>query len=89
MVQVLKRTALAKWFFCVPLMYGANQMSIFYLTLSFLTIKVSITSAADDTLCDIYPNFRKNKVWYFMRIVCRHFVIFEKAAKFEIVICKL
>ena len=40
--------------------------------------------------------FDKNKVWYFMRIVCQQtilmkghalFVIFEKAAKFEIVIC--
>ena len=40
--------------------------------------------------------FDKNKVWYFMRIVCQQtilmkyhalLVIFEKAAKFEIVVC--
>ena len=43
--------------------------------------------------------FRKNKEWYFMRIACQQtilmkyhalFVIFEEAAKFEIVVrCKL
>ena len=40
--------------------------------------------------------FEKNKVWYFMRIVCKQtilmkynalFVIIEKAAKFGIVVC--
>ena len=61
-----------------------------------LTLKTPITTAAEDKFCDIFPNFRKNKVWYFMRIVCQQmilmkyhalFVIFEKAAKFEIVVC--
>ena len=42
------------------------------------------------------PLFERNKVWYFMSIVCQQtilmkyhalFVIFEKAAKFEIVVC--
>ena len=54
-------------------------------------------TAADDKFCYIFPNFqKKNKVWYFMRIVCLQtflmeyyalFVIFETAAKFEIVLC--
>ena len=60
-----------------------------------LTLKAPITTAADGKFCDIFPTFRKNKVWYFMRIVCQQilvkyhalFVIFEKAAKFEIVVC--
>ena len=43
-----------------------------------------------------YLIFEKNKVWYFMRIVCRQtilmkyhglFVFFEKAAKFQIPVC--
>ena len=45
---------------------------------------------------DIFLNFWKNKVWYFIRIVCQQtilmkyhalFVIFEKAVQFEIVDC--
>ena len=57
-----------------------------------LTLKVPITTEADDKFCNIFPNFRKNKEWYFMRIVCQqtilmkyhaYFVIFEKAARFE------
>ena len=54
-------------------------------------------AAVDDKFCDIFPNFsKKNKVWYFMRIICQQkifmkyhalFVIFEKAAKFENVVC--
>ena len=43
-----------------------------------------------------FPIFENNKVWYFMKIVCQQtilmkyhtlFVIFEKAAKFYIVVC--
>ena len=43
-----------------------------------------------------FPIFDKNKVWYYMRIVCLQtilmkyhalFVIFEKAAKVESVVC--
>ena len=58
-----------------------------------ITLKAAITTAADDKFCDIFPNFpKKNKVWYFIRIVCQQtiimkyhalFVIFEKATKFE------
>ena len=53
-------------------------------------------TAADNKFCDTFPNFDKNKVWYYMRIVCQQmilmkyhglFVIFEKAAKFLIVVC--
>ena len=60
------------------------------------TVKMPITIAANDKFCDIFPNFQKNKVWYFMRIVWQQtilmkyyalFVNFEKAAKFEIVAC--
>ena len=36
-----------------------------------LTLKAPITTAADDKFCYIFPNFWKNKVWYFMRIVCQ------------------
>ena len=61
-----------------------------------LTLKVPIRTTAGDKFCDIFPNFRKNKAWYYMRIVCQQmifmkyhalFVIFEKPAKFEIVVC--
>ena len=47
-------------------------------------------------LVTLFQIFEKNKVWYFMRIVCQQtilmkyhalFVIFEKATKFEIVVC--
>ena len=64
----------------------------------FLTLEAPIMTAADDKFCNIldFPIFQLNKVWYFMRIVCQQtilmkyhalFVIFEKAAKFEIVVC--
>ena len=52
-----------------------------------LTFKAPITTAAAVS----FPIFDKNKVWYYMRIVCQQlilmkyhalFVIFEKAAKF-------
>ena len=61
-----------------------------------LTLKAPITTAAEDKFRGIFPNFEKNKVWYFMRIICQQtilmkyhalFISFEKAAKFEIVIC--
>ena len=55
-----------------------------------------ITTAADDKFWDILPNFQQKKVQYYIRIVCQQtilmkfhalFVIFEKAAKFLIVVC--
>ena len=61
-----------------------------------LTLKAPITTAADDKFCAPFPIFDKNKVWYYMRIVCQQtilmkyhalFVIFEKAAKFAIALC--
>ena len=61
-----------------------------------LTLKAPITTAADDNFCDIFPNLRKNKVWYFMRIVCQQtilmkyhalFVVFWKSSK--IINCRL
>ena len=50
---------------------------------------------ADDFVTS-FPIFEKTKEWYFMRIVCLQtilmkynalFVMLEKAAKFEIVVC--
>ena len=54
-----------------------------------LTLKAPIMTAAHDKFYNII--FRRNKLWYIMRIVCQQtilmkyhalFVIFEKAAKF-------
>ena len=62
---------------------------------SQLTLKAPITTAADEKFFYIFPIYEK-KEWYFMRIVCQQtilmkyqslFVIFEKAAKIEIVVC--
>ena len=62
----------------------------------FLTLKAPIMTAADDKFFNIFWIFDKYKVWYNMRIVCQQtilmkyhalLVIFEKAAKFEIVVC--
>ena len=59
---------------------------------SFVTLKAPITTAADDKFWYIFPSFRQNKVWYFMKIICQQtiltkyhalFVIFEKVACFE------
>ena len=67
-----------------------------YSYVKFLTHKGPITTAADDKIATSFLIFDKNKVLYFMRIVCQQtilmkyhalFVIFEKAAKFEIVVC--
>ena len=71
---------------------------VFRLSLIFpLTLKAPNTTAADDKFSNIFPNFqKKNKAWYFMRIVCQQtilmkyhalLVIFEKTAEFEIVVC--
>ena len=80
-------------------MYMLTSRAYFHIqtNIDILTLKVPIMTAIDDKFCDIFPNFRKkNEVWYFMRIVCGQtilmkyyalFVIFEKAANFEIVVC--
>ena len=72
-------------------MYHFNITEIIWIgAISLLTLKAPITTAADGKFCDIFSYFRKNKVWYFMRIVCQQmilmkyhtlFTIFEKAAK--------
>ena len=58
-----------------------------------LTLKAPITTAADDKFWDIFPNFRKKKIWYFVRIVCQQtilivyhafFVILKKQQKFKL-----
>ena len=63
--------------------------------LEILTLKAPITAEADDKFCNIFPNFQKKSGMIFHEnrlpaddsheISC--LVIFEKAAKFEIVIC--
>ena len=62
----------------------------------YFNLKAPITTAAYNKFCDIFPSFRQTKLLYFMRIVCQQtiyikyhafFVIFEKAAKFDIVVC--
>ena len=41
-------------------------------TYQCLNLKAPITTAADGKFCSIFPKFwKKNKVWYFMRIVWR------------------
>ena len=47
-----------------------------------LTLKGPITTAADDKFCDIFPNQQMILMKYHALLV-----IFEKAAKFEIVLC--
>ena len=58
--------------------------------LCILTFIVPITTAADDKIYNILPSFQLRYI-YFMRIVCHQnravFETFEKAAKFEIVVC--
>ena len=49
-----------------------------------LTFKASITIAVDDTFCDVFPNFRKNKVRFFMRIVCQQTILMKYHALFVI-----
>ena len=59
-----------------------------------LTLKVPITTAADNKFCNIFPNFLKKSglIFHENRLpaddsheIC--LIIFEKAAKFEIVVC--
>ena len=61
-----------------------------------LTLKAPITTAADDKFCNIFLNFRKKirLIFHENRLpaddsheISYLFVIFEKAAKFEIVVC--
>ena len=47
---------------------------------NILTLKASITTAADNKFRDMFPNFEKNKVIYYMRIMKYHalFVVLRK-----------
>ena len=63
-----------------------------------LTLKAPITTAANRKFWTSFLIFEKNKVWYFMRIVCQQtipmkyhalFVNFEKAAKIFNCTCNL
>ena len=62
---------------------GTAQLTQYWLISSQsngLTLKVPITTAADDKFCDILPNFGKNKVSYFMRIVCWQTILIKYLA---------
>ena len=48
--------------------------------LQVLSFKAPIITVADEKLCVIFPNSRKNKEWYFMRVVCQQ-TIFMKLSK--------
>ena len=63
---------------------------------AILILKAPNTTAADDKLYNIFQIFRKNKEWYYMRIVCQQmilmkyhalFVILEEASTFDILVC--
>ena len=41
---------------------------------------MTITNAADDKFCNIFPYFWKKKVWYFMRIVCQQTILMKYCA---------
>ena len=60
-------------------------MTFDYISLFYLTLKAPITTAADDKYGDNFPNFWKNKVWYFIENLMKYHAL--KAAKFEIVVC--
>ena len=43
-----------------------------------LTLKTPITTTAGDKFCDIFLNFqKKNKVCYFVRIVCQQTILMK------------
>ena len=46
-----------------------------------LTLNAPFTTAADDKFCDIFPNLKKNEV-YFMRIVCQQTILIKYHALF-------
>ena len=41
-------------------------------------------TAADDKFCDIFPNLKKNKVWFFMRLLCQQMILMKYHALFVI-----
>ena len=49
-----------------------------------LTLKAPITTAADNKFCNIFLNFQKNKVWFFLRIVCQQTILVKYQALFVI-----
>ena len=49
-----------------------------------LTVKAPIMTAADGKFCNILSNFEKNKVRYFMRIVCQQTILMKYHALFVI-----
>ena len=51
---------------------------------STLTLNAPITTAEDDTFCDIFHNFQKYRLTV---DIMPYLLFFEKAAQFEIVVC--
>ena len=71
--------------------FESHYLKTILIFVNYLTLKAPITTA-DDKFCNIYPNFRKKKCVTFHenRLLMKYhslFVIFEKAAKFQIVVC--
>ena len=72
-----------------------RYISIWYAAVYGLTLKASMTTAADGKFCDIFSNFqKKGMICHENRLLADDsheisclIVIFEKAAKFEIVFC--
>ena len=41
-------------------------------------------NAADNKFCNIFPNFLKSKVWYFMETVCQQMILMKYQALYVI-----
>ena len=69
----------------VKMLINSSTTWYFFFLSSFiqwyiLTLKAPITTAVDDKFCDIFPIFNKNKVWYYMRIVCQQTILMKDHA---------
>ena len=52
-----------------PINFGVN--------IHLFNLKAPITTVEDDKFCDIFSNFGKSKVRYFMRIVCQQTILMQ------------
>ena len=60
-------------------LYYANLVQI---AVRGLTLKAPMATAADYKFCNSFPKFWKNKVRYFMRIVCQQTILMKYHALF-------
>ena len=83
------------WQNCSSFITPLHQCILMWI-FSWLTLKVQSWLQQTTNFVTSFLIFEKNKVWYFIRIVCQQtilmkchalFLIFENAAKFEIVVC--